>query len=91
MRDNVFDSIPYNTVSGEDNVFAHFLQTAGLYDFMEINKSNINDLVILLDGKVRISAYCKNVRQSVFLQWNRIFISRKIGVGVIHKNFLKKF
>ena len=50
--DNVFDSIPYNTVSGEDNVFAHFLQTAGLYDFMEINKSNINDLVILLDGKV---------------------------------------
>lgn len=62
MRDNVFDSIPYNTVSGEDNVFAHFLQTAGLYDFMEINKSNINDLVILLDGKVRISAYCKKCK-----------------------------
>lgn len=49
MRDNVFDSIPYNTVSGEDNVFAHFLQTAGLYDFMEIKVISMIWLFCLME------------------------------------------
>lgn len=62
MRHNIFDTIPSNIVSGEDNVFANFLQTAGLYDSMEINKDNIQDLILLLDGKVRISVYCKKCR-----------------------------
>ena len=59
MRHNIFDSIPSNIVSGKDNVFANFLQTTGLYDSIKINEDNIQDLILLLDGKVRISAYCK--------------------------------
>ena len=58
MRHNVFDSIPSDTVSGKDNVFANFLQTAGLYESMKIDEDNIEELILLLDGKVRISAYC---------------------------------
>ena len=62
MGQNIFDSIPANTVSGKDNVFANFLQTAGLYDSIPINEDNIQDLILLLDGKVRISDYCKECR-----------------------------
>lgn len=62
MKHNIFDSIPSNIVSGKDNVFTNFLQTAGLYVSMEINEDNIEDLVLLLDGKVRISAYCKECK-----------------------------
>lgn len=63
MRHNVFDSIPSNIVSDKDNVFADFLQTAGLYDSVKISEDNIQDLILLLDGKVRISAYCKECKE----------------------------
>ena len=63
MRHNIFDSIPSNIVSGKENVFANFLQTAGLYDSMKISEDNIEDLILLLDGKVRISAYCKECKE----------------------------
>lgn len=63
MRHNIFDSMPSNVVSGKDNVFANFLQTAGLYASMKISKDNIQDLILLLDGKVRISAYCKECKE----------------------------
>ena len=63
MRHNIFDSIPSNIVSGKDNVFANFLQTAGLYKSMKIDEDNIEDLILLLDGKVRISAYCKECKE----------------------------
>lgn len=62
MRHNIFDSIPSETVSGDDNVFAKFLQNEGLYSSMEINEDNIDDLILLLDGKVRISSYCKECK-----------------------------
>lgn len=39
MRHNIFDSMPSNIVSGKDNVFANFLQTAGLYEFMKIDEA----------------------------------------------------
>ena len=55
MRHNVFDSMPSNIVSGKDNIFANFLQTAGLYESMKIDEDGIEDLILLLDGKVRIS------------------------------------
>ena len=58
MRHNIFDSIPSNIVSGKDNVFTNFLQSAGLYDSLQIGEDNIQDLIFLLDGKVRISVYC---------------------------------
>ena len=63
MRHNIFDSIPSNIVSGKDNVFANFLQTAGLYKSMKIDEDNIEDLILLLDGKVRISMYCKECKE----------------------------
>lgn len=62
MRHNIFDSVPSNIVSGKDNVFANFLQTVGLYASIQINKDNIQDLILLLDGKVRISVYCKECK-----------------------------
>ena len=63
MRHNIFDSIPSNIVSGKDNVFANFLQTAVLYKSMKIDEDNIEDLILLLDGKVRISMYCKECKE----------------------------
>ena len=63
MRHNIFDSIPSNIVSSKDNVFANFLQTAGLYKFRKIDEDNIEDLILLLDGKVRISMYCKECKE----------------------------
>lgn len=62
MRHNIWGSMQSNIVSGKDNVFANFLQTSGLYDYMEIGKDNIEDLILLLDGKVRISIYCKKCK-----------------------------
>ena len=63
MRHNIFDSIPSNIVSGKDNVFTNFLQTAGLYKSIKIDEDNIEDLILLLDGKVRISTYCKECKE----------------------------
>lgn len=78
MRHNIFDSIPSNIVSGKDNVFANFLQTAGLYKSMKIDEDNIEDLILLLDGKVRISAYCKECKEErVFTMKPYIYIQDK--------------
>ena len=63
MRHNIFDSIPSDIVSGKDNVFANFLQTAGLYESTKIDEDNIADLIELLKGNVKISAYCKECKQ----------------------------
>ena len=80
MRHNIFDSIPSDIVSGKDNVFANFLQTAGLYESMKIDEDNIEELILLLDGKVRISAYCKECKEE------RVFTMKPF-----HKNFQRKF
>ena len=53
-----YDKIDETIVSGEDNAFARFLQQKGLYDTMEITEENINDLIALIDGRVRINSYC---------------------------------
>ena len=72
MRHNIFDSISSNIVSSKDNVFANFLQTAGLYDSMKIDEDNIAGLIELLKGNVKISAYCKECKQE------RIFYMKPI-------------
>ena len=46
-----------------DNIFAAFLQTAGLYDSKEICEDNITDLIELLKGNVKISVYCKGCKK----------------------------
>ena len=40
MRHNIFDSIPSDIVSSKDNVFANFLQTAGLQITFKRNASS---------------------------------------------------
>ena len=40
------------------NCFADFLQEKGLYDSIEISESNINDLLDLVGGKIKLSMYC---------------------------------
>lgn len=76
MIHNIFDSIPSNIVSGEDNVFANFLQTTGLYDSIEINEDNIQDLILFLNGNVRMSVYCKKCKaERVFSMKPYIYFS----------------
>ena len=89
MRHNIFDSIPSDIVSGKDNVFANFLQTAGLYESMKIDEDNIEELILLLDGKVRISAYCKECKEErVFTMKPYIYFRDNDN---IQKNFQRKF
>ena len=67
MRHNIFDSIPSDIVSSKDNVFANFLQTAGLYDSMKIDEDNIADLIELLKGTLKLVLIVKNANKNVFL------------------------
>lgn len=46
-----------------DNEFATFLQASSLYVPKEVCKSNISDLIELIDGKVKINVYCKECKQ----------------------------
>lgn len=55
------------------NVFAEFLQEKGLYDEIEITKDNINDLIALIGGNVRIDSYCAECRE------NRVFFMKPIN------------
>ena len=79
MIHNIFDSIPSSIVSGKDNVFANFLQTTGLYDSIEINEDNIQDLILFLNGNVRMSVYCKKCKtERVFSMKPYIYFSKNI-------------
>lgn len=62
MYHNVFDDAKSEAIRAEDNVFATFLQTKGLYDTIAINAENIGDFITLLNGQVRISSYCKECK-----------------------------
>lgn len=65
MLHNIFDKydkVDETIVPGEENAFARFLQQKGLYDTMEITEENINDLIALLDGRVRINSYCTDCK-----------------------------
>ena len=75
MLRNIFDKydkVDETIVSGEDNAFARFLQQNGLYDTMEITEENINDLIALLDGRVRINSYCTECKME------RVFTMRPL-------------
>lgn len=86
MEYNFFDPIPSNIVSGKDNVFSNFLQTNGLYRSIQINKDNILDLILLLDGKVRISDYCKECKEErVFTMKPYIYFSKDTKGCSSHK------
>ena len=55
-----------------DNIFADFLLKKGLYDSQEINRKNINDLIQLINGQVKINCFCKQCNEM------RVFIMRPI-------------
>ena len=74
MHHNIFDNNKTKTPPCGNNVFVQFLLEKGLYDVMEITKENITDLIVLLDGQVRISSYCKECRtERVFSMIPNIF------------------
>lgn len=63
MKYNVFDQHKNSSSGSTQNVFSQFLQTKGLYDSMDITEENIQELVDLLNGNVRISTYCKQCKE----------------------------
>lgn len=63
MSYNVFDANKPKKPNNENNVFAEFLQKKGLYDSIEINKDNIDDLIALIAGKVKINIYCPSCKE----------------------------
>lgn len=42
-----------------ENIFADFLLNKGLYDTIEITDENIVQLLLLIDGRIRLDCYCK--------------------------------
>ena len=62
MYYNVFEDAKSEAIRAEDNMFANFLQTKGLYDTIAITEENIGDFITLLNGQVRISSYCKECK-----------------------------
>ena len=53
MRHNIFDSIPSNIVSGKDNVFAIFLQTAVLYKSMKIDEDVLSKVLSSISSSIK--------------------------------------
>ncbi len=72
MHYNVFEGLNSNMSSSGSNVFAEFLQTKGLYDSIEINESNIDDLIALIAGKAKMSVYCPGCKEMRVFSMNPI-------------------
>lgn len=49
-----------------ENIFATFLQTAGLYDSKEICEDNIADLIELLKEMLKLALIVKSASKSEF-------------------------
>lgn len=65
------EEMPYNRDPSQ-NTFSQFLRNAGLYDKYEITKDNIQDVIDVLNGNVRIDIFCKGCGE------NRIFSMKKV-------------
>lgn len=72
MHYNVFEGFNSNVSSGKNNVFVEFLQTKGLYDSIEINENNVDDLIALIAGRVRINVYCPSCKEMRVFSMNPI-------------------
>lgn len=71
-----------------DNVFAKFLQEAGLYDKIEITSANIEELIDLIGGKVRISSYCTECKDNRTFSMSPISYIFHDGNGANRSAFL---
>lgn len=64
-----------------ENIFANFLQASGLYDSIAIEEENVSDLIELLKGNIKISAYCKECEQERVFTMKPIKYYFKAGPG----------
>lgn len=60
---NIFEATKEPIAPDAPNVFADFLLTSGLYDRIEVKRDNIQQLINLLAGKVRIESYCTTCQE----------------------------
>jgi len=80
MHCNVFGDTKFEAVCAEENVFATFLQTKGLYDTIAITEENISEFITLINGQVRISTYCKECKaERVFTMAPYVFYQESRG------------
>ena len=70
---NAFDQYekPYDR-DPKQNTFAQFLVNAGLYEKYEITKENVQDVIDVLNGDVRIDIFCKGCGE------NRVFSMKEV-------------
>lgn len=60
---NIFEAAKEPVAPNAPNVFADFLLNSGLYDRIEVKRDNIQQLINLLAGKVRIESYCTTCQE----------------------------
>lgn len=60
---NIFEAAKEPIAPDAPNVFANFLLSSGLYDRIEVKRDNIQQLINLLAGKVRIESYCTSCQE----------------------------
>lgn len=71
---NVFDATKTQKIPDKDNVFAKFLTDDGLYKSIEVTSDNIQQLIDLIAGEIRIDCYCKEC------ETKRIFVMEPIKI-----------
>ena len=73
MRHNIFDDAKLKGKTDMSNVFADFLLNKGLYDQISITEENIDDLISLIGGEVKLSIFCKECGDMRVFTSNPIF------------------
>ena len=72
------------------NVFADFLQNSGLYDEIAITQENIQDLISLIAGEVRLDVYCKDCGANRIFAMNPIPYFSSDNAGKYTFNYLSE-
>lgn len=70
---NVFEDSKPKGKCNEDNVFADFLLHNGLYDTIAITEENIDDLISLASGCVKVNIFCKECCEMRVFSSNPIY------------------
>jgi len=80
---NVFEAAKETVAPDEPNVFADFLLKSGLYDRIEVNQENIQQLINLLAGRVRIESYCTTCQEMRVFSLETIKVWRSSPKGMV--------
>ena len=93
---NVFDQDkePYNRDPSK-NTFSNFLLSSGLYESYEVSKDNIQDLIDVLDGNVRINIYCKDCGEPRTFSMKEVLCpfgnpQEEVSMGSLGKELLRQ-